>query len=218
MNTFARIRDIVASNLNTLLNKAEDPGKMIDLSIRKLEDAASSMRKTLREKLDEKEQAEGRLAETRAAIARWQERARAAAARGMDDHAREAIAERRRLERIAEKDERLLTTLSDVLTSLRSTLERTEKKLEELLDKSDGLKARADGVKARAKAEKAEDKDWERRIAEMEERIRKWESLTNIDSPGSCQSFEEMERDDEIEKELERLREEAAHDTSDRAL
>ena len=218
MSAFTRIKNIIASNLNTLLDKAEDPGKMIDLSIRKLEDAASSMRKALKEKMDEKAKVEGRLTEARAAIARWQERARAAAARGMDDLAREAIAARRELERKADKDEQLSTTLADVIASLQATLERTEKKLEELIDKSDSLKARADGAKVRAKADKAEGTDWERKIAEMEERIRGWEAMADMDSHRPDRSFEDMERDEEIEKELERLKKEASHGTSDRVL
>ena len=115
MSAFTRIKDIIASNLTTLLDRAEDPGKMIDLSIRKLEDAASSMRKALKEKMDEKAKVEGRLTEARAAIARWQERARAAAARGMDDLAREAIAARRELERKADRDaERGKIAVTDV--------------------------------------------------------------------------------------------------------
>ena len=169
-------------------------------------------------KMDEKAKVEGRLTEARAAIARWQERARAAAARGMDDLAREAIAARRELERKADKDEQLSTTLADVIASLQATLERTEKKLEELLDKSDSLKARADGAKVRAKAEKAEGTDWERKIAEMEERIRRWEAMADMDSHRPDRSFEDMERDEEIEKELERLKKEASHGTSDRVL
>ena len=140
------------------------------------------------------------------------------AARGMDDLAREAIAARRELERKADKDEQLSTTLADVIASLQATLERTEKKLEELLDKSDSLKARADGAKVRAKAEKAEGTDWERKIAEMEERIRGWEAMADMDSHRPDRSFEDMERDEEIEKELERLKKEASHGTSDRVL
>lgn len=218
MNTFARIRDIIASNIHALLDKAEDPGKMIDLSIRKLEDAEASIRAAINERNEERRQAEQRIAEAREAIERWKARAWLAAKKGRDDLAREAIAERLELERREEKDEQLCITLADVIESLQTTLERTEKKLAELIGKADGLKARSEGAKARAKATKAERMDWERKIAEAEDRIKAWEAMSGSGRKESGRSFEDMERDEEIENELERLKEEVSHDTSDRAL
>ena len=187
-------------------------------SIRKLEDAEASIRAAINERNEERRQAEQRIAEAREAIERWKARARLAAAKGRDDLAREAIAERLELERRKEKDEQLCITLSDVIESLQATLERTEKKLAELIGKADGLKARSEGAKARAKATKAERMDWERKIAEAEDRIKAWEAMSGSGRKESGRSFEDMERDEEIENELERLKEEVSHDTSDRAL
>ena len=115
-------------------------------------------------------------------------------------------------------EEQLCITLADVIESLQATLERTEKKLAELIGKADGLKARSEGAKARAKATKAERMDWERKIAEAEDRIKAWEAMSGSGRKESGRSFEDMERDEEIENELERLKEEVSHDTSDRAL
>ena len=51
MNVLKRISDIVSSNINSALDKMENPEKMIDLSIRELEDALLRMRTDLREKI-----------------------------------------------------------------------------------------------------------------------------------------------------------------------
>ena len=50
MNVFKRLSDIIEANVNSALDRMEDPEKMIDLSIRELEDAIVKMRANLREK------------------------------------------------------------------------------------------------------------------------------------------------------------------------
>ena len=49
MNAFKRLGDIISANINSALEKAENPEKMIDLSIRKLEDTRTELRKTIAE-------------------------------------------------------------------------------------------------------------------------------------------------------------------------
>ena len=204
MGIFTRIKDIVSSNINALLDKVEDPEKMRALSIRKLEDAVSGLKDEIRKKTEELEEAEKRIKEEREALSRWTERARMAARAGKDNLAREAIMEKLLTGKRIRSDEHLIDALSSVIPALKDTLGKAERKLGELREESGGFRIRAEGLRARRKAENAASSDWEARIAEMEARIRKEEEKAT-----TAGSFEEMERDEEIEKELERLRKEA---------
>ena len=94
MNVFKRMGDIISSNVNSLLDKMEDPEKMIDLSITKLEDAICEMKATIAEKSAERKRLESIVAERRAARDRWQERAKLAAEKNEDQMAKEALEER----------------------------------------------------------------------------------------------------------------------------
>ena len=211
MGIFTKMKDIVASNINAALDKAEDPRKMIDLSLRKLEKASADIRSSIERKTAEKRDAQERIAEEKAALERWTERARKAAACGKDELAREAIREKREIERKIKADEYTVSSLSSIIPSLESTLRKTEEKLEELSAKAEGLKARAESARIKEKAGESM-RDWERRIEEMEARLGRWE-----DSLRSSQTRDRFE-DEEIESELERLRKEAGPSASDKDL
>ena len=195
MNVLKRISDIVSSNINSALDKMENPEKMIDLSIRELEDALLRMRTDLREKSSQSRENDSLINELKDTIERWRKRAELAAAKDEDDMAREALLEKRKIEeklKTAEENRRILENLIKV----------TKENL------ADGL------AKDRMEVSKAENKNsndyYLRRLEEMRMKIEKWESLAditqnNIKSDGR-KTFEELERENEIEKELEELK------------
>ncbi|MBQ2259387.1 MAG: PspA/IM30 family protein, partial [Spirochaetales bacterium] len=136
MNVFKRMGDIISSNVNSLLDKMEDPEKMIDLSITKLEDAICEMKATIAEKSAERKRLESIVAERRAARDRWQERAKLAAEKNEDQMAKEALEERLRLDLLLKTDEESLSTLTSLLISLRESKEEAEEKLLAMRTKS----------------------------------------------------------------------------------
>ncbi len=213
MNAFKRLGDIISSNINAALDKAENPEKMIDFSIRKLEDARCNIKKEIAAKSAELKSCKDKLEEENAAIDRWTVRAKAAIRKGMDDLAREAIQEKQEIERIAKEDQRVVSSLTSVLSSLNSTLSKIEEKLAEMKSRSTELKARATSAKERIKANKAIEKsidaEWEKRIEELNCRIDKWEAEADITTPKTKKepSFEDLEREEAIERELQSLKE-----------
>ena len=215
MNAFKRLGDIISSNINSALDKAEDPEKMIDLSIKKLEDSRCDIRAAIAEKSAEKSAYEKKLEGEREAIARWTERARLAVGKGRDDMAREAIAAKQDLEKSAKDDQNLISSLGNVLISLNETLSKIEEKLSEMKAKSAELKARARSAKERIKANeamaKSSDAQWLRKIEELNSRIERWEAEANITAPAEnkTMTFEEMEKEEAIEAELRRIKENA---------
>ena len=132
MNTFKRLSDIISANLNSALDKAENPEKMLDLSIRKLEETRAKIRAEIADRNTEKDTYAKHMSEKRAEAARWETRAELSISKGRDDMAREAIAEKLEAEKEAKKDEETITTLSSLVAALQETLARTEEKLEEM--------------------------------------------------------------------------------------
>jgi phage shock protein A len=91
MGSFSRIRYVIAANVNSLIEKAEDPEKLLRALIREMEDASEDARIASAELLAEQlhlERLEGQLAEE---TAQWQRRAENAVTEGRDDLARAAL-------------------------------------------------------------------------------------------------------------------------------
>ena len=88
MGIFTRFRDIVSSNINAMLDRAEDPEKMIKLMIREMEDTLVEIKAACAGAMAEKKKVVRRLEEVRERANLWEERARLAVAKGRDDLAR----------------------------------------------------------------------------------------------------------------------------------
>lgn len=215
MNTFRRISDIVSSNVNSILDRMEDPEKMIDLSIRELEDAILSLKSDLRLKKNETEVNNNIIISMKDSIARWDERALLAAEKGEDEMAREALREKRDLKERLKSVEESRLILEQSMKAGEESLREAEQKLKEMRATSDTLKARAKIAKDRIALNKTgcERKNFDsvRRAEEIRAKIERWESIADASSlecgNKTGMSFEEMEREDEIEKELKKLKE-----------
>ena len=216
MNVFKRLSDIIEANVNSALDRMEDPEKMIDLSIRELEDAIVKMRANLREKKAETANNDDLIRELKSGIERWTERARLAAEKGEDDRAGEALLEKRGLKEKLSLAEETKETLSHLLLVTEENIRDAEEKLSEMKMTSATLKARARLAKDRMEVNKAakekENSSYARRIEELKLKIEKWESIANISHADMKReerpSFEDLEKENEIEKELEALKKE----------
>ena len=91
MGTFSRIRYVIAANVNALLEKAEDPEKLLRALIREMEDAGEDARLAAADLLAEQQHLERVAKRLDKEHAEWQERAEKAVEAGRDDLARAAI-------------------------------------------------------------------------------------------------------------------------------
>lgn len=216
MNVFRRIGDIISSNVNSALDKMENPEKMIDLSIKELENSTIEMKSIHAEKTAELRTFEKTLENTRASVSRWEERARLAAQKGEDDMAREAIEEKIRLTSKANRLEETISELKSILASLEESRIQAQERLDDMRIKSSEMKARAKSAQEKKKladiTNTNENAKYERRLAEINAKIEKWEAYSEDSTPlykseKSHKSYEELEREDAIEKELAKLKE-----------
>ena len=88
MSIFTRFKDIVNSNINSLLDKAEDPEKMLRLMIGEMEDTVIDLKTTTAARMAEAIRVEKKMEEAKATVERWQQRSELAIEKGKDDMAR----------------------------------------------------------------------------------------------------------------------------------
>ena len=96
MGIFTRFRDIVSSNINAMLDRAEDPEKLIKLMIREMEDTLIELKAACAGVIAGRKKLQRRLDNLVSRQEQWQTRANLAVDRGRDDLAREALNEKRR--------------------------------------------------------------------------------------------------------------------------
>lgn len=208
MNTFRRIRDIIASNISSALDKAEDPEKMIDLSIREAEELIQSLSKSIAEDIAERGFLERKRTGKEEAIRRWEKRAELAVEKELDTMAREAIAEKIAEEARLKETEEAIAVLTSSIESLQKSKARAEEDLRKMRAESEAAKARGKAAKAKMKAEgqRAKCSVHYSKFEDIDKRMAKWEIYTEKENSGIGSSFEEIERDAEIERELNKLK------------
>jgi phage shock protein A len=185
MGIFSRMSDIINSNLNALLDSAEDPEKMIRLIIQEMEDTLVEVRSSSARVLAERKTAARRYAQVEAEAASWEEKAKLAISKGREDLARAALAEKKAIE--------------DELSSVASELEATDEHITQLNEEIGQLQAKLNDAKAKQKAIVMRSKTVESRI-----KVKRQVHRESLDD--ALIKFERYERKmDSIEGELEAM-------------
>ena len=205
MSIFTRFKDIVNSNINSLLDKAEDPEKMLRLMIGEMEDTVIDLKTTTAARMAEALRSEKKVEEAKATVERWQGRAELAIEKGKDDLAREALIEKKHAH---EAYERALENIS----SLKKSVEEGKEEIRTLEDKIKAAKdklATLQREQARAQERRDSSVNLNARFEEMENRINRMNAYNDLSKKSEEKSaeekFSEMENNDEIEAEIERI-------------
>ena len=208
MSIFTRFKDIVNSNINSLLDKAEDPEKMLRLMIGEMEDTVIDLKTTTAARMAEAIRSEKKVDEAKATVERWQGRAELAIEKGKDDLAREALMEKKQAQ---EAYERALENIS----SLKKSVEEGKEEIRTLEDKIKAAKdklATLQREQARAQERRDSSVNLNARFEEMENRINRMNAYNDLSKKSEEKSaeekFSEMEKNDEIEAEIERIKKE----------
>ena len=223
MGIFTRFRDIVSSNINAMLDSAEDPDKMIKLMISEMEDTLIEIKSSCAGVIANRKKLQRKFDELLERKNLWEERAELAVRKGRDDLAREALTEKRRFGDLAE-------VLSGEISDHSSLIEQYQDDIRELEGKLAGAKEKKRILAERhkkAQNKKRAQKDIRRmdsaetmaRFEHLETRIDRMEAeadLVNFGKPKTVEeTFQDLATDEEIEKELAKLKAAAYGDSSE---
>ena len=129
MGIFTRFRDIVSSNINAMLDSAEDPEKLIRLMIREMEDTLIELKSACAGVMAGRKKVQRRLADVRDRVRLWEERAGMAVDKGRDDLAREALKEKQRYAEAIESLEVEAADHDDMVAQYQEDIQLLEEKL-----------------------------------------------------------------------------------------
>src|SRR5689334_2627818 len=132
MAIFDRFNRVLKSNLNSLVDRAEDPGKPLDQTVIEMEAELKRARQDLVTQLGTAKRLEKKVSEAEEEVTGWENKAVLALRAGDEDLAREALKMKQKAKQNVEATRRQADTASGAATQLQSTLETIEKKLEDL--------------------------------------------------------------------------------------
>jgi phage shock protein A len=214
MGIFTRFRDIVGSNINSMLDRAEDPEKLIKLMIQEMEDTLIELKAACAGVMAENRKVERQLKALENRVVYWEANAELAVNKSRDDLAKEALLEKRRYTQRAESLANELTERQALLGQYKDDIRQLEEKLKSAREKERLLVQRHIHAvrKKRAQEEmrRMESADAILKFEELENRIEQMEAEADLVNFGRKPSLEdELERlslDDEIENELKALK------------
>ncbi len=132
MGIFSRLNRVIKSNLNALIDQAEDPDKMIGQTVADMKSALKRARKDLIESLGSAKRLEKKEKDLQQEAADWEQKAILALEREDEDLAREALRRKSRTLREAQNVRARAAEQATAVDAMKAQLERVEDKLDDL--------------------------------------------------------------------------------------
>jgi len=197
-----------------MLDKAEDPEKMIKLMIHEMEDTLIELKSSCAGVIAGRKKIERKLEEMQDKMDLWSKRANLAVAKGRDNLAREALIEKRRFSEIIEALESELSEYGGLVAQYREDIAELESKLNNAKEKKRILvqrHKRATGKKrAQEEIKRSNSSDTMARFDKLESRIERMEAEAELvntpNKPTIEEEFDNLASDDEIENELAKIK------------
>lgn len=208
MGVFSRFLDIVNANINALLDKAEDPEKMIRLMIQEMEDTLIELKSSAAAKMATLAKSKREYGEAEEEMKRWQARAELAVSKGREDLAREALLAKRQ---VSERLEPLLNQIAnseEMISVAKSEIDQIEQKLASVKQKYQTMVDRANRAKEEEVVNTTMRRSTDDRFAEMQDQIDRMQASNELNRRNASldEQFRKLEEMEELEAELAELR------------
>ncbi|MEC8821828.1 MAG: phage shock protein PspA [Pseudomonadota bacterium] len=213
MGIFSRFTDIVNANINSILDKAEDPEKMVRLIIQEMEETLVEVRTQSAKLIADKKELERKSERWSSEIVEWERKAEVAISKEREDLARAALKEKRNCEEASITLESELQQVSDSLEKLSGDVAQLQQKLKDAKLRQKALILRGDTAKSRMGVKRqlhtvnidealTKFDRFERRIDDMEGEVEAFE----LGQRSLSEEIAELERDEQINADLAELK------------
>ncbi|MEL0067104.1 MAG: phage shock protein PspA [Gammaproteobacteria bacterium] len=214
MGIFSRFADIVNANLNAILDKAEDPAKMIRLIIQEMEDTLVEVRTTSARTIAEKKELNRKIQRLRDEAESWQQKAELALSKEREDLAKAALVERKQAQEMVEEMEKQLQGVEDSLDQLNTEIGQLQEKLQDAKARQSALlmrhKTASSRLKVREKLYSSNVDDAMERFESFERKLDNLEANVDAQSLGRKKTLAEeidgLEEDEKLDAELAELK------------
>lgn len=213
MGIFSRFSDIVNSNINSLLDKAEHPEKMVRLIIQEMEDTLVEVRSTSAKSIAAKKDISRQIDKLQAEANDWQSKAELAISKDREELARAALVEKQKVQEQAEALSKELELVDDQLGKLQGEISQLQEKLADAKNRQKAIIMRQRTVSSRLEVKRTLDNGkvddamgrferYERKIDDLESQVEAYD----MGKKTLADEFAELENDDNIDDELASLK------------
>ena len=213
MGIFSRFSDIVNSNINALLDKAEDPEKMVRLIIQEMEDTLVEVRSTSAKTIAEKKELQRVVSRLEEEVVDWQAKAELALAKNRDDLARSALIEKQKSADQAASVAADITNLDAHVSKLQDEVAQLQEKLADAKARQKSMLMRQKTVASRLEVKKSLDSNrlndamykferYEQKIDSLEAQVESYD----LGKKTLRDEFAELAAQDKIDSELAALK------------
>ena len=218
MGIFTRLTDIINSNITHILDKAEDPDKMIRMMIQEMEDTLVEVRSSAARVIADRKELDRHLERLQKVQDDWYEKAELALSKNREDLANAALVEKSKLVDIAMDLEQDRTPLEDALKKYEADIILLEAKIKEARQKQKSLFERQNSansqLKVRARLYDNRIENVMNRFSMIEKRTEETESKVEASDLGReknlHEEFADLEANEKVAAELAALKEKMA--------
>ena len=214
MGIFSRFADIINSNISALLDKAEDPEKMVRLIIQEMEDTLVEVRSTSAKVLAEKKEIIRRIAKVQQQVQDWESKAERALSKDREDLAKAALIEKQKANELAETLAAELVVVEEHILRLKDEVGLLQEKLVDAKARQKTIIMRKQTASSRLEVKKQLDsskidnamskfEQYERRVEGLESQVDAYD-LGNKKTLND--EFAALEAEDSVNEELEALK------------
>lgn len=213
MGIFSRFTDIINANINSILDKAEDPEKMVRLIIQEMEETLVEVRTQSAKLIADKKDLGRRAERLRHEASEWERKAEIALAKEREDLARSALREKTQALEEVEQIESDLEHVEENIQKLSGDISQLQQKLSDAKTRQKTLIRRGDTARSRMGARRQlhdgnvdeamnRFESYERKIDDLEGEIEAYD----LGQRNLAEEISELEADDKVNEELEKLK------------
>ena len=213
MGIFSRFTDIINSNINNLLDKAEDPRKMVRLIIQEMEDTLVEVRSTSAKTLADKKELTRKVTQLEAQAEQWQEKAELALSKDRDDLARGALIEKKKCSEGAQALVNELGHTDEHISKLQSEITQLQEKLADAKTRQKAIVLREQTATSRLKVKENIHSNrindalnrfdhYERKIDDIESQVESYD----LGSKSLADEIADLEGNEKVDDELAELK------------